>query len=134
MQSYIELDSLTHYVLEESWVLDIEARPANLVMRLEFVVTEEHPAFGPWGPDEWTCFRSGTLRFAGVTSLLWTDQGSPPARDASGEIDYGHIDVFTWKPGEYHFSGDFGSMEVHANDVQVELDVDAPSREASDPD
>ncbi|MDT7840978.1 hypothetical protein [Streptomyces justiciae] len=52
------------------------------------------------------------IEFPEVRNLTWTDQGTPPAVDASGETDYGGIDaLFRDGPG-FHIEGDWGSIDV----------------------
>lgn len=73
------------YVLEESFVLDVVARPGSVMFRLEVVLTPEHPAYEAPEPGIYLCYRPGSLRFEGVTALEWVAQGAAPATDASGE-------------------------------------------------
>jgi hypothetical protein len=73
----------------------------------------------PWSPQR--C-REPMQRVSCCLGWTWTDHGAPPARDATGEIDYGHIEGFEWKPGCYRLEGSWGFMEVAAGDVQVTID------------
>jgi hypothetical protein len=61
-----------------------------------------------------------------VKSLQWSDQIARPSQDPDGELDWGHIDYFEWKPGCYRLEGegDWGIMEVTGDDVQVTVTVD----------
>ena len=124
MNPYTGIDGLEDIVLEESYVLAITATPGRLVFKVDFVLTPDHPLFRPYNAVEtFACFRRGELRFQAVTASQWSDQGKPPARDATGEIDYGHIDYFEWKPGCYRLEGDFGFIEINGgDDVQVTID------------
>jgi hypothetical protein len=105
-------------------VLGIEARPGKLVFRLDLLLLPGHPDFGsPLGGDR-SCFRPAPLCFEAVRGLTWTDQGNPPARDASGEIDYGAIDEFTWIAGEFTLVGDWGRIQVDSHQVpRLEVEV-----------
>jgi hypothetical protein len=122
MTSYEELPGLGSYVFEESFVLDVAAKPAVVSFRLEVVLTPEHPAYVAPGPDTYLCYRDGRLEFDGVTDLEWTGQGALPATDASGEIDYGHIDTMTWDAGLFELQGDWGTMRIWAKSARVVLD------------
>jgi hypothetical protein len=122
VKPYTEIDGLEDIVLEESYVLGITATPGRLVFEVDFVLTPNHPLYRPRSAGTFACFRRGEFRFETVKSLQWTDQGAPPARDATGEIDYGHIEGFEWKPGCYRLEGSWGFMEVAGSDVQVTLD------------
>jgi hypothetical protein len=127
MKPYTDIDGLQDIVLEESYVLGITATPGQVVFTMDFVLTRDHPLFRPFNPAEtYECFRRGELRFQDVTSLQWSGQGAPPARDATGELDWGHIDYFEWKPGCYRLEGegDWGIMEVTGDNIQVTVTVD----------
>jgi len=53
------------------------------------------------------------------TDLEWVAQGAPPATDATGEIDYGHIDPMTWGSGLYELQGYWGERRVRAPAARV---------------
>lgn len=118
---YTSRPGLTEIYLEDSYVLAIEARPGQLRFTLEFVLTPRHPDYRPPRQDEQHCYRRGELIFGGVTALRWTGQGSPPARDATGEIDYGNIDTYEWDAASDRLTGEWGRIEVTAASVSVEL-------------
>jgi hypothetical protein len=59
------------------------------------------------------------LEFGGVTGLEWVEQGSPPARDASGEVDYGHIDSMRWDRRDFELDGDWGRMRLCAEAAMI---------------
>jgi hypothetical protein len=120
-RSYEELNGLAEIVLEESYVLGVAAQPGELTFEVDFALTQEHPAYAPPPPSETECFRRGTLRFVGVERLVWEGQGAPPAIDASGESDFGHIDSFEWEDGRYVINGDWGRIEATAGAVEVGL-------------
>ena len=122
MKPYTEIDGLEDVVLEESYVLGITATPGCVLVRVEFVLTSDHRLYRPSAAGTNECVRRGEIRFRAVESLQWSGQGSPPARDRSGEADYGHIDSFEWKPGCYRLEGDWGFMEVLGSDVTVAMD------------
>jgi hypothetical protein len=124
MTSYEELPGFATYVLEESFVLDVVAKPGVVEFRLEVVLTPEHPEYVKPDADMYLCYRDGRLVIDGVTDIRWAGQGAPPATDASGEVDYGHIDSLSFESGVFELEGDWGSMRVHAASVRVVLDSD----------
>jgi hypothetical protein len=128
MRPYTELRDLDEVVLEESYVLGIRAEPAALTLDVDFVLTPKHPEYVSPPPSETECFRRGTLRFAGVQRLTWAKQGTPPAVDASGEQDFGHIDSLEWEEGRFVLSGDWGRLDVEAEGVHVSLTSEEVSR------
>ena len=122
MRPYEQLEGLSQLVLEESYVLDVEARPGVVRFVVDFVLTDQHPDYRPPPPDETYCFRRGELVFSGVRDVAWSGQGTPPAHDASSEIDYGSIDSLRWEPSRYELEGDWGRMEITAAGVHVRLE------------
>lgn len=121
MKPYTELRGFEDLVLEESYVLAIRAVPGGVVFEVEFALTRGHPAYTAPSPSETECFRVGQLRFIDVRRLVWDRQGAPPATDASGELDHGHIDALAWDDGHFRLHGDWGTMEVTAARAEVEL-------------
>ena len=125
MRPYAELPELADVVLEESYVLRISAQPGELTFDVEFALTKDHPSYAAPPSSETECFRRGTLRFVAVRRLIWDGQGAPPAVDASGELDFGHIDSLEWDDERYVLTGDWGQIEATAGGVEVGL---APAR------
>ncbi|MFD0782361.1 hypothetical protein ACFQZ8_00240 [Micromonospora azadirachtae] len=121
MTDYSQIEELRLFYLEDSWVLDVVARPGILAVTLDVVLLPQHPDHQPPQPGEAYCYRRGELIFAGVTNLRWTRQGLPPAKDTSGDLDYGGVDLLTLDQGAYRMSGDFGEIVVHAKSVQMQL-------------
>lgn len=99
----------------------MSGKPGELTFDVEFVLTKAHPAYAPPPPSERECFRRGTLRLVSVERLLWEGQGVRPAVDASGELDFSHIDSFEWEEGRYVLTGDWGSIEASAGAVELTL-------------
>jgi hypothetical protein len=118
---YTDFPGFEHLVLEESYILEIVASPGRLVVRLDAVLTREHSEYTPPPPSERECFRVATIEFFGVSSLWWSEQGRPPAIDATGGIDYGTVDSFDRRGDTYSVDGDFGRIKVEARAVGVTL-------------
>src|SRR6266511_1230258 len=89
MMDYSQIDGLNLFYFEDSWVLDVVARPGLLTIDLDAVLLPAHPEYVAPSPGEQYCYRRGELRLEGVADLQWIGQGLPPARDATGEFDYG---------------------------------------------
>jgi hypothetical protein len=123
MKDYTDIPDLEEIVLEESYVLGICAKPGLVVFDAEFVLGREHPAYRAPVAGESDCFARGTLTFLSVSSLTWDQQGAPPATDAAGQIDYGHIDGMTWEGDHFALEGDWGRMALHAGELRLELRV-----------
>jgi hypothetical protein len=107
---YGELPGFAEVYLEDSWVLAVRATPARIEFDMEFVLREGHPLYEPPSSGEQYCYHRGRLTIDNVKSLNWTDQGSPPAVDASGELDFGNIDALFVGGGQVRAEGLWGSM------------------------
>ncbi|MEU6848409.1 hypothetical protein ABZ901_00460 [Actinacidiphila alni] len=111
--TYDELPGFEHVLLEDSYVLDIEARPGALALRLDLLLLPGHPEHRPPRPGERACFRNATLVFRDVRDLHWTGQGTPPSRDADGTPDHGCVDALTRTGADaYRLEGDWGGITV----------------------
>ncbi|GAQ74382.1 hypothetical protein ACKI1I_14100 [Streptomyces turgidiscabies] len=121
MNNYKQISRLAAYHLEESYVLEIEARPGSLAFELDLALSTDHPLHGPASPGERHCYRRGRLEFSPLADLHWTDQGTPPAKDATGELDYGSIDSLEVNGNLYTITGDFGHISVTALDLSIRL-------------
>ncbi len=121
MRPYVEIAPLSELLLEESYVLGITATPGKVTFELDLVLTPGHPEYAAPKPAEQYCYRRGYLVFKEVTRLLWSQSGSPPAVDASGEVDYGQIDTFEWDDAGALLEGSWGRMEVVSSSVEVDL-------------
>jgi len=118
---YETIDDLRHVYLEDSYVLDIVARPGQVRLALDLVLTPDHEAYRPPEPGEQHCYRRAELVFERVVDLRWRHSGAPPAVDATGEPDLGSIDSLTAAGGRYRLEGDWGSMEIESAAPAVRL-------------
>ncbi|MBO0898428.1 hypothetical protein J1G42_00425 [Cellulomonas sp. zg-ZUI222] len=122
MGTYWDLDALRDLYLEDSWILDVVARPGIVELTADFVLLESHPLYRTPAAGEQYCYQRGTLRFAGVRSLSWEHQSEVcPAVDATGERDYGSIDTLDRSADTFTLIGDFGRMVIDAPEPSVEL-------------
>lgn len=121
MIDYRQIDDLRACYLEDSWVLDVIAQPGTLAISLDVVLLPGHPEYQAPLAGERYCYRRGEIKFEGVSVLHWDGQGLPPARDASGEFDYGGIDSFGVDHGVYHIVGNFGEISVWAESLRMKL-------------
>jgi hypothetical protein len=124
MNSYAEMEEFAPYYLEDSYVLGVTATPGTLDVELDIVLTPEHPEYSPDHPGEQHCYRRGHLRFRNVSYLLWDAQGSVPARDVTGETDFGCVDLWSVEDGTRHLIvGDFGRISVVSTVTEIVLDA-----------
>lgn len=122
MQPYSEFRGFEEFYLEDSFILDVIARPGSLMFVVEMILRENHPAYRPPIQGEQHCYRRGRIAFGGVRRLTWLATDVEPARDATGDIDFGGFDEFGLDGRTYILAGDFGKLELEASSCTVELD------------
>jgi hypothetical protein len=118
---YYELPALSHIYLEDSYVLDIIESDSELRFLLDIVLTEFHPDYHPPVSGEQYCYRKGELIFEETCAIQWLRKTRQVFRDANGEIDYGNIDVFYYEDGRYHIEGDWGSVMLSSESLQLQI-------------
>lgn len=123
--------SLANVVLEDSWVLSVEAALTRLTFALELVLAPAHPDYSRPVPGEARCYRRGTLMVESDAAVLLRRSSRLPAIDAAGKVDYGHIDTFCPAIGlgdkVWELSGDWGEATARQPRVRVQLDDAAES-------
>ncbi|MEV6366802.1 hypothetical protein AB0L86_07905 [Micromonospora musae] len=120
--------SLASVVLEDSWVLSLDASLTDLSFVLDLALTPDHLAYIAPARGPAFCFARGALRIKSESAVLVRRSSLPPATDAAGEFDYGHIDTFqqmgsgdaTWA-----LTGDWGEALVREPRVLLDLDDNA---------
>lgn len=105
---------LAEIYLEDSWVLDVAAVERGVCFRLDAVLTPNHPRYHPPAPGEQHCYRRAMLTVTSTKRSLLTRSDLPAATDASGEPDFGNIDVFSavdWDGEDgWEMSGTWGEL------------------------
>ncbi len=66
MTPYWRLGGLEDVYLEDSWVLDIVARPGTVRFDMDFVLRESHGSYHAPTPGEQYCYKRGRLLFFDV--------------------------------------------------------------------
>jgi hypothetical protein len=120
---YTEIDLLRHVYLEDSYVLDVVARAGLVTFCLDVALTPEHELYEKPSAEQHS-YRRAKMIFDGVRELVWNYAGYRPARDATGEIDWGNIDSFLVQDGRYSLEGDWGRMELVCENVDFNFDED----------
>ena len=120
---YTAIDVLQHVYLEDSYVLDVVARPGLVTFSLDVALTPEHELYEKPSTEQHS-YRRAKMIFDGVRELVWNYDGYRPARDATGEIDWGNIDSFLVQDGRYSLEGDWGRMELVCENVDFNFDED----------
>jgi hypothetical protein len=112
VSTYDELPGLEHLYLEDSFVLGVHDDADTLRFDIEAVLTEQHPRYSPPKPDEQYSYLPVALVFAAPRAVKWVERPMKPTVDATGEIDYGNIDSFTWEDDRYELSGEWGHVVI----------------------
>jgi len=121
--NWTEIPEFSHIDLSESYVLGWSTSPGTLEFDLEVVLCEGHPEFHQPPSTDWACYHPGRLIFQGVHSLTGLPAQSEihPGTDASGAIDYGHLDTLTQTGNQFEISGDFGLVSFWASGFKLDL-------------
>lgn len=93
--------AVAEVVPSESWVLEVAPFGAGVAFRLEAVVTEHHPEYRAARAGEVHSYQMGWLRVSSDYGVESTLSGAPAARDATGALDWGHIDSFDAVGGDW---------------------------------
>ena len=116
---------LANVVLEDSWVLSVDASLTQLTFALDLVLTPAHPDYSRPERGEARCYRRGMLVLESDVAVFLRRSSLPPAVDAAGQIDYGHIDTFCSAAGlgdgAWELSGDWGEAMARQPRVRVQL-------------
>ena len=124
MQYFEVFSDLAGVYLEDSWVLELAPSDYGLSLRLETVLTPEHPLYEPPKPGQQHCYRLGWLSLRAEDPMDIRLSGNPPATDATGERDFGNVDSFVFNPAEnrWELEGDWGRASVFSPEVTLEFD------------
>jgi hypothetical protein len=120
---WTEIPEFAHIDLSESYVLGWSISPGSIEFDLEVVLCEGHSQFHQPPSTDWACYHPGRLVFQGVHSLtgLPSQTEVQPATDASGAIDFGHLDALTQSGNRYEIAGDFGLASFSASGLKLVL-------------
>jgi hypothetical protein len=117
---------LAEVYLEDSWVLDVAPTENGVAFRLDAVLTPDHARYQPSAPGEQYCYRRARLTVASTKRSVLRRSDARPATDASGELDFGNIDVFTPVDcdGEvaWEISGDWGDLLTVEPSVELSFE------------
>lgn len=117
---YEEWPALENVLLEESWVLEVAASRRQIAFRIEAVLLPGHEGFEHPKPDQMYCYRTGWLSIVSENMSVELS-GAPPAVDAIGQMDLGHIDLFEEVDGGWMLQGDWGTVRAATLRVELEL-------------
>ncbi len=112
---YEELPGFSQVYLEDSFVESITVTPGVVRFVADVVLLPGHDRYHPPRRGEQNCYESSTISFSSVVSVTWTNQGTQPAIDATGQVDYGGFERFEQGTAEWLVDGDWGSMVIEAD-------------------
>jgi hypothetical protein len=120
--SYESLPGFDGYYLEDSWVLRIKTTTDEATFWLEAALTPAHPSYSPPKPGEQHRYLRSRLVFPQVAEVVWDAVHFDPARDANGDVDFGHIDAFHFEHGRYVLEGDWGRVQISSDVPSIQPD------------
>jgi len=106
---------------ENSFVERLDIAPYTITMFIDFHLHKIHPLYQPVKPDEWGCFRYGTLKVFDFKNLSWEATGSNPATDADGSKSW-NFDYFTKIENIWTLGGDWGEIKVSGDKTRVSIE------------
>jgi hypothetical protein len=115
--------ALSEVLLENSWVLSVTASSGTVKFEMDLVLLPAHAQYRQPIHGEHFCYRQGLLTIQGIERLEWSEMGRTPATDATGKIDWGHIDAFEMESGEWALAGDWGAMRLSGSALTVALNL-----------
>jgi hypothetical protein len=109
--------------LNDSYVLSWELASSRLVFHLEVSIWPESKYYAPPKPNEYTCYRKGTLSFENLISLsgLQSMTETVSSTDSQGEIDFGNIDDLESTESGFSVYGDFGEVNIDGGELRFEV-------------
>lgn len=116
---YYEIPALSNIYFEDSYVLSIHEHKTVFVFELEAVLTEDNPNYETPQVGEIYSYARISLRFINVDSIEWIDRKFMAFADASGDLDYGNIDIFVGCDGGYELAGDWGRVLIKGRAIEV---------------
>lgn len=117
-KQYYQLEGFQNLYLEDSYVLDIQESPSEVVFKMEVVLTEQHLLYSP-PTNEQYCYKKAAIRFSGLENVVWIEKDFQKFYDSSSEYDYGNIDSFYLLDGWYFLTGDWGEVKIRSLDPKV---------------
>jgi hypothetical protein len=112
---------LSNVVLEESWVLRFRVSGTTVTFDLDAVLAGDHPPYRPPPPEQLYTTLRARLTITGRT-LTFQPSYAPPAIDATGIPDCGHVDTFQSVDAAgtmWELTGDWGRIVVADPQVSI---------------
>lgn len=125
--NYFDLKDFKGLYLEDSFVLDIIETTKLFSFQMQFVLTEDHPKYKDPSENEMYCYHYGEINFIEPKQVLWKNRNQKAASiDANGECDFGNMDIFLKSEDEYLLEGDWGSVLIKCDNLEVKLQEQSP--------
>mgnify|MGYP001313028877 FL=1 len=114
MDYWDKFPDLAGLVLEKSWVLEVAPSERAMALRLDAVMTEDHPRFRPAERGEQYAYLTGWLTLSSEEPVEVELSGAAPTRDDAGDTDLGQVDRFERIDQEsWEAEGDWGRARLH---------------------
>ena len=117
-----DLKDFNGLYLEDSYILNMIETPKLFSFQMEFVLTEDHPQYKAPLENEMYCYQHGEINFIEPKQVTWKYRNQKAASfDANGECDFGNIDIFLKSEKGYLLEGDWGSVVIKCDQLEVGL-------------
>lgn len=118
---YFNLEGFEGIYLEDSFVLDIAIHFNTIILKMEFVLRDVHQFYCKPQNGEEYCYKTGNLIISPFTKMKCELLPISRSIDAAGEVDFGNIDQLFIIDDIIYISGDWGSLEINAKNIQIEF-------------
>jgi hypothetical protein len=117
----MSLVGFNHLLMEDSFLLGIFAEGDDLILKVEFALSQQHPLYRDPLPNEARCWRRGEVRFQGIEVV--SQEGGGPflgSGPKGGDIDLGSIGIYA-REGFYEVDLDMGRFTCRAESVSAKF-------------
>jgi hypothetical protein len=106
----------------ESYVVGLVTDDSEVCFTLDAALTRDHPLFY-WPPKGGEVGAWARLRWCLRGEVWWNDGPhlDRPARDATGELDWGNIDAWWHEVDVDHLEGEWGTVAIRGAIQTVEI-------------
>jgi len=122
-QSWEEMNIFKGIDLFDSFVTSWQIEGNDLSFEIEFSIWPESSCYSEPKENEYTCYKTGVLKFSGWSNVrgLLQQSGVSPTKDPDGSFDYGNIEYFTKSENEFEIHGEFGQVTISGGEFSFEI-------------
>ena len=88
---------------------------------MDFALAPDHPDYLPPGDESQECYKRGLIRITNFSKAIWNASGLSPSTDATGELDFGNLDTFSYDGRSWFLAGDWGTIILEGGILSIKL-------------